>query len=102
MKSYKFLILAAALSVSLASGGELARRQESQQRRIAQGVRTGSLTPAEAARLESREAAIRGQLRRDRVDGGRLTAGERARLNRELSRTSRRIHREKTDSNYIR
>ena len=54
---------------------KVAVRQERQQQRIAQGVKSGSLTAGETARLENREAAINRQVRADRAaNGGTLTA----------------------------
>jgi hypothetical protein len=67
-------------------------RAERQQDRIQQGVRSGQLTFSEFRRDEARLHAIHQQrmayLRRN---DGHLTAGERARLQRELNRNSQRI-----------
>jgi len=71
-------------------------RRENQQDRIAQGVRSGSLTPRETARLENQEARINHEVHRDRAaNGGHLTPGERAHVNRQLNRESARIYRAK-------
>ncbi|MCL4477287.1 MAG: hypothetical protein M1508_13885 [Nitrospirae bacterium] len=72
-------------------------RMVNQQKRIWQGVNTGELTPREAGRLEAREAKIREDELRMKSDGV-LTGAERARLHRELDRTSRAIYREKHDA----
>jgi hypothetical protein len=57
-----------ALSATAAFGeGKVAVRQERQQQRIAQGVKSGSLTAAGTAHLENREAAINRQVRADRA-----------------------------------
>jgi len=72
------------------------QRSEHQQRRIAQGVRTGRLNARQGARLEHREARIvRAEHRMRAAHGGRLTRGQRVRLNRRLHRTSRAIYRAK-------
>ncbi len=72
------------------------QRRENQQDRIAQGVKSGQLTAGETARLESRESAINHEVRADRqANGGKLTPGERAKVNRQLNRTSRSIYRDK-------
>jgi hypothetical protein len=72
------------------------QRRENQQDRIAQGVRSGQLTPRETARLENREARINHQIRHDRsMNDGRLTKGERTQINREQNRESRAIYRDK-------
>ena len=72
------------------------QRRENQQDRIAQGVKSGQLTAGETARLESRESAINHEVRADRqANGGKLTPAERAKVNRQLNRTSRAIYRDK-------
>jgi len=71
-------------------------RQERQQQRIAQGVKSGQLTAGETARLESRDARINRQIARERqANGGKLSAGERKQANQELNHTSRAIYRDK-------
>ena len=72
------------------------QRENHQQDRIAQGVRSGQLTAGETARLEDRESAINHEVRADRAaNGGKLTPQERARVNHQLNRTSRAIYRDK-------
>lgn len=75
-------------------------RQADQQRRIDQGVHRGSLTPREAAHLEYRDARIARQESRDRTTGGRFTAQERRRIEREESHSSRAIYRQKHDGQH--
>ena len=73
-------------------------RRENQQDRIAQGVRSGRLSPRETAHLESREARLNHEIRRDRREhDGRLTAGERERINHQQNRLSKSIYRDKHD-----
>ena len=79
-------------------GGNINARQERQQDRIAQGIKNGSLTPAEAARLETQEKRINGLEARLRENG--LTPSERARLERDLNRESRNIYRQKHDGQH--
>ena len=75
---------------------EVGKRQESQQDRIAQGVKSGQLTAGETARLEGREAGINREVRNDRAtNGGKLTPQERRQVNRQQNRTSRAIYRDK-------
>ncbi len=96
-------IIAAVLTVAGAFSGAGAveasvdGRQHDQRHRIVQGVRSGELTPREAARLSREQAAIRRQEIRYRRDDGRLDARERAALARQQGQASRHIHREKTD-----
>jgi len=71
-------------------------REHRQQNRIAHGVASGELTAREFVRLEARQAKIRRHERRAKADGT-VTFAERVRLNRELNRSSRQIHRQKHD-----
>jgi WXXGXW repeat (2 copies) len=78
-------------------------REFNQQGRIANGVRSGELTPRETSNLENREANIHSEVRNDRqANGGRLTPQERHQVNRQQNRASRTIyqdkHNDKTDS----
>lgn len=70
------------------------QRQENQQDRIQQGIRSGELTRREARRLESIEGRIQANKLIDKSDG-HVSARERAQLNRELNRASRDIYRAK-------
>ena len=102
MKRTAMTILAAVLGISLAaSAAEVDRREQRQQERIAQGVQSGQLTPAETARLERKEARIQREIQRDRAaNGGTLTPAERRRINRQQNRVSRQIYREKHDGQH--
>jgi len=72
------------------------QRQRNQQKRIAQGVKSGQLTPKETANLEKREAAIHQEVKTERAaNGGKLTAAERRQVTRQQNRTSRAIYRKK-------
>jgi predicted transglutaminase-like cysteine proteinase len=75
---------------------EVGQRQENQEDRIAQGVKSGQLTAGETAHLEKNQARINRQIRADRkANGGKLTPQERAQVNREQNRQSRKIYRDK-------
>ena len=75
---------------------EVGKRAVNQQRRIAQGVKSGQLTPRETAHLERKEAAVNREVRRDRAaNGGRLTPAERAKVNRQDNKLSQEIHHDK-------
>ncbi len=75
---------------------EVGKRQENQQDRIANGVKSGQLTAGETAHLERNQARINHQIRADRqANGGKLTPQERAQVNREQNRQSRQIYRAK-------
>ncbi len=75
------------------------KRQKNQQRRIANGVKSGQLTAGEAARLEAREAKIQKDKQAAKSDG-KVTPAERRKIRREENRTSKKIyklkHNEKT------
>ena len=75
---------------------EVGQRQRNQQERIAQGIKSGQLTPGETAHLENHEAAVNHEIHNDRAaNGGKLTAGEKAKVNRQENRNSARIYRDK-------
>ena len=69
-------------------------RQARQQKRIANGVNSGELTPSETARLENEEAKIQADKKAAKADG-KVTAGERAQLQHEQNKASRHIYRKK-------
>ena len=72
------------------------QRKENQQDRIAQGVKSGELTPRETANLENKEAAINRETRRDRrQNGGNLTNKEKAKVQHQQNKVSRDIYRDK-------
>ncbi|MBI5418948.1 MAG: hypothetical protein HZA60_02560 [Deltaproteobacteria bacterium] len=95
-------MVAATLAIAVAApviAGDTAspgieQRQRNQQRRIYQGVQSGSLTPGEAARLEREQARIERQERRFKSDGD-FTPVERARVQKRLNHSSRHIYRAK-------
>lgn len=72
-------------------------RQQNQQRRIAQGIKSGELTHREIYRLERNQANIQRMETRFRHSRNGLSNRERARLQRELNQSSRRISRQKHD-----
>lgn len=76
MKTLLILVLVAAA----APAATIVKRQVNQQSRIGTGVRSGSLTRVETARIQSREAALAREVRRDRIDGGGLSLAERVKI----------------------
>jgi len=102
MKTMTVAVLAAVLGISLAArAAEVDRRERRQQERIAQGVKSGELTPRETARLERKETRIHREIERDRAaNGGQLTPAERRQINRQQNRVSRQIYREKHDAQH--
>ena len=76
--------------------GTAGERRENQQDRIANGIKSGSMTAGEAAHAENREQGINKQIAADRAaNGGKLTAQEKRQINREQNGASRQIYREK-------
>ncbi len=75
---------------------EIGQRRENQQDRIANGLRNGTMTAGQAARVENREQGINEQDHADRqANGGKLTGQEKGQLNKELNGTSRTIYKDK-------
>jgi hypothetical protein len=75
-------------------------RKENQQDRIANGVKSGQLTPGETANLENKEAAINGETRADRAaNGGKLTSAEKQQINRQQNQLSKQIYQDKHNAN---
>jgi len=72
------------------------RRQANQERRIEQGVKSGQITPREAARLEKGQARVERMEARAKEDG-KVTKQERARIQHAENVQSRRIAREAHD-----
>jgi hypothetical protein len=107
MKKITFLIFAAFIvlcGLSLESNAQsktyprsINSRESRQQRRIADGVRSGELTARETYRLEREQYQIRRMESRFRQSGDGLSGRERFRLQRELNQSSRRIYRQKHD-----
>jgi hypothetical protein len=86
---------------SVLAQNQVNQRQRNQQKRIAEGVENGSLTPAETARLERQEAAIHHEVKTERkANGGKLTPQERRQVNRQQNRESKRIYRQKHDAQH--
>jgi hypothetical protein len=72
------------------------RRETNQQKRIANGVKNGKLTPGQTAHLEKREQHIQKQQKRDMAaHNGHLTKAEQVRLNKEQNHVSKSIYKDK-------
>lgn len=80
-----------ALGVAGEAAASINARQRHQAQRIHTGGESGALSRREAARLRTRQAAIRAKEQAYRSDG-RLSRRERAELNRDINRASRAIH----------
>ena len=72
------------------------QRQANQQKRIDQGVASGTLTPKEAAKMDKRQDKIAADEAAAKADG-KVTAAERRKLKREENHASAAIKRQKHD-----
>ena len=70
------------------------KREANQQGRVADGINSGALTAKEAGNLEKRETKITADEQMAKADG-KVTKAERAKLNREENRASKKIYRKK-------
>ena len=76
--------------------GEVGQRKENQQDRIAQGVKSGQLTPGETAKLEKQQQGInREEAGMREANGGKLTGADKKALNQQQNRASRNIYNKK-------
>ena len=72
------------------------RRQERQQKRIANGVASGKLSPKETSHLEKREANLQKTEQKDMAkNNGHLTKAEQRNLNRRQNHISKSIYKDK-------
>jgi len=78
---------------------QINRREQNQQNRIAQGVKSGQLTPGETRRLERGEQRLQNNEKRDMAkDNGHLTKQDQRQLNREANHMSKRIYKDKRNA----
>lgn len=74
----------------------LAKTEQNQQDRIAQGVASGQLTSGEAATLEKQESQLNHEIKTDRqANGGTLTQAERQQVRQQQKQLSKEIYRDK-------
>jgi hypothetical protein len=72
------------------------RRETRQQNRIANGVKSGQLTPGETKRLERGEQRLQNNEKKDMAkDNGHLTKQDQRQLNKEANHMSKRIYKDK-------
>ena len=83
-------------TTTAAFGGEIANRKVRQQGRIANGVKNGTMTAHETAKVEHQEANLNREIRTDRAaNGGNLTNNEKAQINHQQNHLSREIYADK-------
>ena len=90
------MILLAATAIQAGAGDNPNGRQKDQGRRIKKGIHSGQLTDKEADELKKKEARIKDLEHKLRADG-KLSAGERARMKRELDDLGAQIRSQKHD-----
>jgi hypothetical protein len=98
MKLIGTMIVAAMVTMMTAAAqtDKVDQRKENQQDRVAQGIKSGQLTAGEAAKVETKEAAINQEVRTDRtLNGGKLTSQEKQIVNRQQNQMSRQISADK-------
>jgi hypothetical protein len=104
MKKLPVVVALVAMGLSVAAAQtatpRVTKRQMKQQERIHQGVKTGELTPGEAARLEAQQKKIRRDKRKAKADGV-VTPAERQKIAREQNRASRNIYRKKHNARTV-
>ena len=75
---------------------EAGKREENQQDRVAQGIKSGKLSAGQTSNLEGRDAGINREIKTDRkYNGGHLTNAERKQVNRQQNHVSKAIYNDK-------
>jgi hypothetical protein len=75
---------------------EVGARRDNQQQRIANGIRSGQMSPSEAAKAENHQQNINRHIAADRAaNGGKLTPQEKQNINARQNNASRQIYNEK-------
>jgi len=78
------------------------KHEDRQQKQIAEGIKSGELTPEEVVRLEKRKAELERQIKEDRnANGGKLTAEEHKQLEKERDDIGKKIHKDKTNNTKV-
>jgi len=76
--------------------GTIGKRDENQQDRIANGIKTGQLTPGEATHVESKEQGLNREVAGMRQeDSGKLSKADRKLVNHQQNQLSKQIYRQK-------
>jgi hypothetical protein len=75
---------------------EVNNREENQQQRIGNGIKSGKLNSQQAANLEKREASVQNREQKDMAEhNGHLTKAEQKGINRQQNRISKSIYKDK-------
>ena len=75
---------------------EVNKREQNQQRRIGNGIKSGKLNSQQASNLEKRETSVQNREQRDMAKhNGHLTKAEQKGINRQQNRISESIYKDK-------
>jgi len=75
---------------------EVNRREENQQQRIGNGIKSGKLNSQQAANLEKRQTSVQNREQKDMAEhNGHLTKAEQKGINRQQNRISKSIYKDK-------
>ncbi|MDY6955054.1 MAG: hypothetical protein SWE60_26430 [Thermodesulfobacteriota bacterium] len=88
------IVTSSFLCLNTALAGQITDRQINQQKKIHQGVVSGSLTPGEATVLEREQRRIR-RYKQEIWSDGVLTPGEKARMHYQQDKANAHIYRKK-------
>jgi hypothetical protein len=90
------LVLTGTIAFALNAQDTVPQREERQQDRVAQGEKSGQLTPGESSKIQGRESHINNEVKKDRAaNGGTLTNGEKDKVQHQLNDTSKTIAKDK-------
>lgn len=92
--SFGVMLAAGAVFAGPTDDPGIQKREQRQEKRIDQGVKSGELTPKEAGKLEAEQAKIKQDEAKMKADG-KLSKEERKQLHREQNRASRDIYKKK-------
>jgi hypothetical protein len=89
-------LLALSVCAQTPPAGEVKKRKENQQDRIANGVSSGQLTAKETANLENKEKKLNQKTAAERkANGGNLTNNEKKQINQRQNKLSKQIYDDK-------
>lgn len=75
---------------------EVDQRLQNQEKRIDAGVAAGEINPKQEARDQATDAKVSQELSKDEAkNGGTITKAEQRKMNRQLNKNSKRIHRQR-------
>ena len=81
--------------------GRIGQRRENQQDRIAQGIRSGQLTPREASNLENKEQGVNREIGGMRqANGGKLSKADKQVVNQQQNKLSKQIYNKKHNGSH--